>query len=379
MKEKIKVLQIAFNDLGNGGIQNQIMAIVRNTYEQVDNDVVVWNSKPEFYDSEFKEYGKIFIKPHYNGKSYLRRKLDFFTRYFRVKKAIYQVLIEEGPYDVVHSHKLFESAACLAAAYKAGVPVRIAHAHLTQSKGYKMTPVRFVIKCYNSVYRRLIRKYATHMIGCSRDAADYVFGKNYGDVVHIGIDLKRFDAQNYHAQCRETKRLLNVGSFSVHKNQLFLIDVFDELRKIRQDVDMVLVGKGADYKKQVEQKISEKGLSDHITLKPHDVSVPKEMSEADVFVFPSNFEGFGIVLIEAQSMGLKCFASTEVPDETNCGSVTYLDLADGPRKWAQEIDRFLNSDHSQTRDIDVSEFSEERMAERILAFYKQSTANPCEL
>lgn len=38
------------------------------------------------------------------------------------------------------------------------------------------------------------------------------------------------------------------------------------------------------------------------------------MQAMDVFVFPSRFEGFGIVLIEAQAAGLKCIVSEEIPE-----------------------------------------------------------------
>lgn len=368
-KKRIRVLHIAFNDLGNGGIQNQIMAITKNTCQQVDNDVVVWSKEPAFYDSEFKKYGCIHYASHYNGNSTLKRKLDYFFRYHNVKKAVFEIIKQNGPYDVVHSHKLFESAACLSAAYKAGVPIRIAHAHLTASKGEKVTLAQRVIKCYNSVYRRIIRKRATHMIGCSRNAADYVFGKNHGEVVHIGIDLEKFNIADYHIQPNEKKRLLHVGNFSVHKNQLFLIEIFKELKIIRNDVEMVLVGRGGDeYKKSVEKMIQRYDLINSVIIKPHDSLIPKEIAEANAFVFPSNFEGFGIVLVEAQAMGLKCFASTEVPLETNCGLVSYLDLNDGAKKWAIKINDFLEKETIH-KPVDVTEFSEKTMSERVFEIY----------
>ena len=373
MEKKIRVLHIAFNDLGNGGIQNQIMAIARNTEHQVKNDIIVWSSKPAYYDEEFQQYGSIIRIPHYEGKSYLKRKLDFFTRYFRIKKEVINAIQENGHYDVVHSHKLFESAACLSAAHKAGVPTRIAHAHLSATKGYKMTPVRFVIKIYNAIYRRIIRKHATHMIGCSRNAADYVFGKNHGEIVHIGIDLSKFDASKYKKNQNAKKRILHVGHFSVHKNQLFLIDVLNELINFRKDIEIVLVGKDSAYKRDVEEKLAENGLSDYVVFKPHDSNVPQEMNDADLFVFPSNYEGFGIVLVEAQSMGLRCIASTEVPKETDCGLVTYLPLSNGAHKWAKCIDNILQEDWDR-KPANVNEFSETQMAKKMLDIYRLSIA-----
>ena len=367
---KIKVLQIAFNDLGNGGVQNQIMAITRQTVNKAQNDVLVWKSNPAFYDEEFSKYGKVIRKPHYEGSSYLKGKLDFFTRYFRVKKAVYQTLKEYGPYDVVHSHKLFESAACLSAAHKAGVPVRIAHAHITNNTVYKMTPVRFVIKQYNNIYRRIIRKYATHMIGCSGAAADYVFGKGYGQTVHIGINLELFDMTKYQAKPHDGIVLLNIGTFSIHKNQLFAVEAFAELKKLRDDVKLVLIGRGEEYKKLVETRIQELGLEDDVVFKPHDSVIPQEMADSDLFLLPSNFEGLPVTAIEAQSMGLKCFISSSVTEEANCGFATYLDLSDGAEIWAKEIDKYIQLYGTEKVKQNVEEFSEKKMAERVFDIYQ---------
>ena len=369
MADKLKVLQIAFNDLGNGGVQNQIMAIARLTNDKVHNDILVWKSAPAYHDEEFKQYGNIIKTPHYEGKSYLKGKLDFFTRYFRVKKAVYKVLMENGPYDAVHSHKLFESAACLAAAHKAGIPIRVAHAHITEDKAHRMTPARFMIKCYNNHYRKIIRKHATHMIGCSQDAVDYVFGQGYGKPLYIGIDLDKFDFSNYEVNENSSVTLINIGTFSLHKNQVFLIEVLYRLKQLRDDVKLVLIGKETEYKKTVEKEISLYGLEDSVVFRPHDSDIPYEMSQANLFVFPSNFEGFGIVLIEAQAIGLKCFASTRVPKETDCGLVTYLDLDDGAQKWADEINRYINTYGLSKQPQNVERFSQKRMAQEVFDIY----------
>ncbi len=367
--KKLRVLQIAFNDLGNGGVQNQIMSITRLTSGLVQNDVLVWKSSPAFYDEEFKKYGKIIRMPHYEGKSYLKGKLDFFTRYFRVKKAVYKAITENGPYDAVHSHKLFESAACLSAAHKAGVPVRVAHAHITDNRVHKMTPVRFIIKMYNNFYRKLIHKHATHMIGCSQDAADYVFHKGYGKAVHIGINLDKFDISKYEVEPHKDIVLLHVGTFSIHKNQLFLVDVFNELRKLRNDVKLIMIGPVTEYKQLVENKIEEYNLSDYIEFKPHNSNIPLEMANADLFVFPSNYEGLPVTAIEAQSIGLKCFISSEVTKEADCGYVTYLDLDSGAKKWAEEINDYIEKHGVDKVAQDTEHFSEKRMAQEVFDIY----------
>ena len=55
--KKLKVLLIAYNNLGKGGIQNQIMGIVRSLKDRVDFDIVIWDNVKDYYSTELKHYG----------------------------------------------------------------------------------------------------------------------------------------------------------------------------------------------------------------------------------------------------------------------------------------------------------------------------------
>jgi glycosyltransferase involved in cell wall biosynthesis len=57
----------------------------------------------------------------------------------------------------------------------------------------------------------------------------------------------------------------------------------------------------------------------------------------DLFIFPSHFEGLGLVVVEAQAAGLPCLISTEVPEEADVvpALVTRLSLDHEPRAWAE--------------------------------------------
>lgn len=368
--KKIRLLRIAFNDLGHGGIQTQLMTVTKELGDKINSDIIVWSNKEAFFDDEFRKYGRIIYCPHYEGRKKIRLKMDYFIRYLKIKHDVYKVIREYGPYDAVHCHKFFECAPCLAAAKKAGVPVRIAHSHNTEKPTTRKNIAYYMKRILNNYYRKLIRKYATHMIGCSQAAADYLFGKGYGYPVYNSIDLSKFSLEKYNKDPHSEIRLIHVGKFCEQKNQLFLLDVFAEIRKMNPNVSLTMIGHGGKYYEQTIKKIAKLNLEDCTQILPHDTDVASTLADSDYFVFPSTFEGFGNVLLEAQAMGLKCFVSTEVTQEADCGLLTYIPLSKGAQEWAKEILSYYEKNGVVKRPQDLTNFSPQRTASNMLKLYR---------
>lgn len=367
---KKRILQIAFNHLGIGGIQGIIMTIIRNLSSEYDMDIVLFSNEEGYYDDEFERYGRIFRCPHYEGKSLLLKKLDKYTRYNRIKSDVKSIINEYGPYDAVHSHSFFEAAPCMQAAYECGVPVRIAHSHNT---AFPFVGNRFDIKNwldneYKQKHRKRILKYATHCVGCSRAAADYLFGEGQGQVILNCIDTDRFENKNKTFN-KQHLNIINVGNFLEQKNQLFLVDIVDELRKQMPDISVTLVGRDTPYKKLVLEKISRNKLQGVFDIKPYDSDIKTLLDQNDFFLFPSCFEGLPLSLIEAQAAGLYCFTSTNVTRETDCGPVEYLNLSDGAKAWADRIICVFKDNDVMSCKVDLSNFTVERFTKEITALY----------
>lgn len=370
MDKKKRVLLIAFNDLGHGGIQGVMMTIVRGLAKEVDFDIVVFKDEESYYDREFENYGKIFRIPIYSGKNRLLRKVVTLLKYRYIEKKIYNILIENGPYDVVHSHAFFDSAPCMMAAKRAGVPIRITHSHNSGVARKKKNLIQIIENIQRNRARRIIRENATVMIGCSRKAGDYLFGEENGIVIYNSIDCKKFDPQKYSCSKNNLKkRLLQVGNFCQQKNQLYTIDIVNELARMDENFTMTMIGQDSDYKNKVIEKINTLGLQKYIEFLPHNSNIAEEMSKANCFVFPSLFEGFPLVLMEAQSMGLKCFVSNTITQESNLGLLEFLDIKNSPKVWADALYHYLWEESESTYVPNLQEFSEETFLKKIFEQY----------
>ena len=75
-----------------------------------------------------------------------------------------------------------------------------------------------------------------------------------------------------------------------------------------------MVGDG-ELRPQIELEIESLGIKDKVTILNARNDVPRILKALDVFIFPLLFEGLGIVLIEAQKMGVPCVISNAIPQE----------------------------------------------------------------
>ena len=132
-------------------------------------------------------------------------------------------------------------------------------------------------------------------------------------------------------------KFVHVGRFDFQKNQEFVVNVFERLKDDFPHSVLRLVGFGRN-ENALRQLVASKGLADRVLfVNGHNANVPKLLSESDCMLFPSHFEGFGIVLLEAQASGCYCFASDVCPSDVNVGFMEQLPLAIGVDGWKEKI------------------------------------------
>jgi glycosyltransferase involved in cell wall biosynthesis len=98
------------------------------------------------------------------------------------------------------------------------------------------------------------------------------------------------------------------------------------------------------------------------------------MSASDVFVFPSFWEGLGMVAVEAQCSGIKVIMSGAVPREAIVSEslVTIKDINEGPIAWAENIaaTKGVTDRPKYVKEIKSSPFSIENSVGRLIQLYE---------
>jgi glycosyltransferase involved in cell wall biosynthesis len=323
-----------------GGVETWLMHVWRHIDRtKFQFDFCYTKPQPGAYAPQIEALGGRMVACRLN-----QRNPFGFARRFRA-------LLRKGQYGVVHSHVHHFSGFVIRLAHRAGVPMRIAHCHST-SDGKESGPSRSL---YHALMKHWIRKYATHGLAASRDAAVSLFGLNWQSdprfrVLSCGIDLEPFRQD----VCRQAVRqelgiplnapvVGHVGSFRPPKNHAFLLQIAAEVLKLRPDVRFLLVGDGP-LRPQIEARARDLGIEKNVIFAGARSDVPCLMLGAmDVFILPSLWEGLPVSLLEAQAAGLRCVSSDAVPPEAAVvpDVVRYVRLSAGAGEWAAVVLRTL--------------------------------------
>lgn len=167
--------------------------------------------------------------------------------------------------------------------------------------------------------------------------------------------------------------VLYVGSIEERKNLLLLAQA---MRFARHPFRVVAVGRRTPYADKVSAWLERNGLADRVTML-HSVSfadLPAIYQLADVFVYPSRYEGFGIPLLEALCSGVPAIGATGSCLEEAGGSGSVYVNPDDPKELAWQLDRLLDDDEARHAMVAMGKshaarFTEERLIADLLRTY----------
>lgn len=278
--------------------------------------------------------------PEAGGSKYLKRVILMLKRMLYVKKY----LREEVP-DIIHTH-LNNNTYIWVARPKKGT--KIFHTVHSELKALWDEDIESKIDFYAS--KQLIKKYQMRFITLHeqmRKDTNKLFDVNDSVVLNNGIDFEKFDRALPKKEVRQREGIPtdafvigHVGRFNENKNQEFLVGVFYEIYKHNPKAYLLLIGNG-DTLPEISEKLERLGLENNSKILSYRTDIPDLLNCMDRFVLPSIYEGLGIVLIEAQKMGIPCVASNAIPDAAKISNlIKKVDLTYPISEWANEIEIF---------------------------------------
>ena len=311
-------------------------------------------------------------------------KVHYITPYQNIFKNMrdIQCLCTEEHFDVIHAYNSTMNMFPMLAGKLAGVPVRISEslsmAHEKEAKTYVK---RFL--------RPTSKMFATHLMACGEDCGRWQFGDKLFErgEVEVFKTAINSEANAFDPDLREKTRKAYglkgkmvvgyIGRFVSQKNPFFLLEVFKELRLIKPEAVLLLIGDGP-LRNEMLAYIEREDIAESVVYLGRREDIVQFYQAMDCFLLPSLYEGLPVVGLEAQCSGLPVLFSSEITREVAFAPVvSFHDLKDTPSVWAEEIVSTLKnapirSSHVQ-QCIDCG-FDSKAEGLRLAKYYEEKTS-----
>jgi glycosyltransferase EpsF len=336
-------------------------------------------------DSEFIAQGATLI----DFGSFKKPFLDAFK--------LYRVLKKEK-YDIIHSRYGHTSGVFAKIGQLLTIPILVS-VHNEKAMfmlNYANKPFLSTLRHhYLNFHKRWTIKFATKIIGHSQANLKY-FTNNWNsntskyEVVYNGVDFSKFKKEPIADTDKSSKLkvfvkdaskvFIHIGSFKEQKNHDFLIQSFNELKPVENNYKLLLLGTGP-LKNKIEEEVNKIKLENQIYFVGVETNIEPYLAVSNIFFFPSLYEGFGNVLIEAQYMKLPIVASG-IPPHYEAVFSGYHNLFFNPdailaavkqlKKSIELIDSNQMDDNIQNAFEFAKYFSIENMTKNLIMIYNKT-------
>lgn len=317
--------------MDRAGAETMLMNLYRNIDRtQFQFDFVVFSKEKGDFDAEIRELGGS-IFPIIAGNPV--------TRMLALRK-----FLKNKKYKTVHSHTLLNSGFNLLAARAAGVRNRICHGHSTSN-----LKTGIFDETYKKIAKVLIRINSTVKIACGEASGQFLFPNQHDvlilpnsvDTHHwakVGINEKEYIRNTFNFN---GLKIIQVGRLEPVKNHIFTLKLAEHLKKEGVSFKVFIIGQGS-LEMFLKQEVKDRNLEDVVLFLGLRTDIPQLMGGADVMLMPSLHEGFPVVLVESQAVGLPSVISSSIASEVDLGVglVHFMPQNATPEEW---VDTLLNN------------------------------------
>ena len=288
-----------------GGIETYLYKIARNIDKnQFSISYMDETGGHACFRNELEALGAKFYDITPRRKSLIKNKRDL------------EQLFSKNKFDVLHFNcNSLSYVTPILVAQKYGVKI------VLHSRNSKANLFSMVLHRVNYIRLKYRLKNCCR-IAVSDLAGQWMFGK-HGKymVINNGVEIERF---KYSDALRTQKRnelnlnefniYGNVGAFLEAKNHSFILKIFRKITEIDEKAILLLVGDGP-LKSHILSLASDLELTNKIVFLGKRSDVPELMMAMDCLLFPSIYEGFPNVILEAETSGLPIVMSDIITDE----------------------------------------------------------------
>jgi len=354
--------------MNRGGIETMLMNYLRYIdRSQVQFDFLLTGDRHFEYESEIKDLGgKIYRIPRLGYKSFPSF-IAGLNRFFK----------EHNYYPIVHSHWNAFNGLVLFFAKLHGVQCRISHSHIAKKSSGIYGLLQILLK-------RIIKYTATINVSCGEEAALFLYGKKeykIGNYVifnnSIEVDKFRYSSST-RIQLRKklgiapnTVVMGHIGRFMKQKNHRFILSIFDEFLKIKNDCKLLLIGEGP-LEEELKRKVNLLNIEEKVIFMGVIPNVNDYLQVMDIFIFPSLYEGLSLSIIEAQAAGLPVVASKSIDPHSKVSPlVEFVSLKEKPTVWASVVYSKLKHQNRENyyRYIVDADYDVKNSAQKLQKYY----------
>jgi len=288
---------------------------------------------------------------------------------FFFKKKFTQYIAKNGLPDIVHLHSFVAGKFALWIKEKYDVPYVVTEHFSGFARG--------LVSKSNMQLAKQVFSNSNANIAVSNEFTKLLKDKFDGEFQYIP-NIVNIDFFNL-VQKKNDKifKFINVAFLDKNKNQSMLIKAFAKIFKNNHHITLTIVGDGTEYN-ELKELINKLQMKKQIFLygRASRDEVKKLLQQSDAFVLSSQYETFGVVVVEAMACGLpviatRCGGPESIVQNERVGVLCDIDehsLAESMKYLYKNRDKYDNKFIAQ---YTKENFSEEAVCEQLEVIYKE--------
>lgn len=292
MTKQLKIVHVTPDlRLGGGGVKTFLQNLFRCLRQEEAVNIILTNQSEEPDRQDFQALGIPVCSRLMQSQSIPGNILE-------ITQWMIKALQQLQP-DIVHTHLFWGDTLGRQAAVRAGVPIIVTTEHNTnvdENENHRKIKRRLaqVTDCVICV-SKAVRTYSREIDQIPDDLLI---------TIHNSIIFEDYQFQGW-VNSKATNKFVYVGRLEPQKNPLLLLDAFTSVAIAHPECHLSIIGNGS-LMELCQTYVNTQGLSEQVDFLGYQQKPWLRVPKGSVFVLPSNFEGFGIVVLEAMASGHLC-------------------------------------------------------------------------